>query len=102
MSAAVVSMEPDATKLFVSDNTDTAKYNALPDGATVKVYSDAINSADEAAAAGAKVRITLDNEDTEWTTSDAITAGDYIFFMIFYSDGKTSSLTSDGRLPSAP
>ena len=93
------STAPDATKLFVSAKTTTAKYTALPTGATVKVYSHVSNSSTDALEAGARCTITLNNEDTAFT---GIVAGHYIFFMIIYSDDTASALTSDGRLPSAP
>jgi hypothetical protein len=99
ITISAASTAPDATKLFVSAKTTTAKYTALPTGATVEVYSHASNSSAAALAAGVKCTITLNNEDTTFTD---ITAGDYIFFLIIYSDDTTSSLTADGTLPSAP
>ena len=98
-AATPSSTDPDPTKLSISGKTDTAKYTSLPSGATVKVYSHVTNSASAAAATSAKATITLNNEDTAYSS---FTAGDYIFFMIFYSDDTTSSLTADGRLPSVP
>jgi hypothetical protein len=90
----------DPAKLFVSDQTGKAKYTALPAGAiSVTVYSHATADPVAAVAAGARATITLNDV---WTTVAGITANDYIYFMIAYSDGTTSSITADGQLPDAP
>jgi len=90
----------DPAKLFVRALTSTAKYTALPAGATsVTVYSNATPDPVLAVAAGAKATIILNDV---WTTMTGIPDNEYIYFMIAYSDGTTSPVTADGQMPDAP
>ena len=90
----------DPAKLFVCDRTGTAKYTAIPPGATaVTVYSDPTNDGSVAFGNGPRAIITLSDF---WTTYVGITPNDYIFFTITDSDGWISPITPDGQLPVAP
>ena len=92
--------EVDPDKLFVCDRTGTAKYTALPPGATVvMVYSDPTNDGLVAFGSGPRVIITLSDF---WTTYVGIAPNDYIFFTITDSEGWTSPITPDGQLPDDP
>jgi hypothetical protein len=87
----------DPAKLFVSFQNQNAKYTSLPAGATVKVYSNAVN---DAGTATLKVTIISSNS---WTgASIGILITDYIFFTVTDSGGWTSPMTADGQIPTAP
>jgi len=99
VSAAAASTTADATKLFVSAQTDKAKYTSLASGYSVKVYSYASDNADSAVAAG--VKGTIDLEDI-WTTCSAFGHTDFIYFTLTNPEALTSAITSDGQIPDPP
>ncbi|MCK4241244.1 MAG: hypothetical protein KAX30_06445 [Candidatus Atribacteria bacterium] len=89
--------EVDPDKLFVCARTGTAKYTALPPGATLVTVYSGITPDPQLALPTAFITLS----DT-WTTYVGIAANDYIFFTITDSDGWLSPRTPDGQLPDFP
>lgn len=87
----------DPAKLSVSAQNQNAKYTSLPAGATVKVYSNAVNDAGTAT-----LKVTIISSNSWIGASIGILATDYIFFTMTDSGGWTSPMTADGQIPTAP